>query len=154
VRCVVQRVRGASVSVHGEEVARIGAGLLALLGVAAGDGAVDVAWMARKVAGLRVFDDGAGKMNRSLADVGGALLVVSQFTLLGDCRAGRRPSFTGAAPPAEGERLYGEFLAEAARVAGVPVQCGRFGADMLVALENDGPVTLILDSRAAGTLEP
>mgnify|MGYP006387407953 CR=1 FL=1 len=147
-KCVVQRVRGASVTIGGEEVARIGAGLLALLGVAAGDGAADVAWMARKVAELRIFGDEAGKMNRSLADSRGELLVVSQFTLLGDCRKGRRPSFTGAAPPAEGERLYEEFLGEAARVANVPVRCGRFGADMLVALENDGPVTLILDSRA------
>jgi len=148
VRAVLQRVRSASVAIGGVERARIGAGLLVLLGVAAGDGESDVAWMVRKVAGLRVFSDEAGKMNRSVVEAGGALLVVSQFTLLGDCRAGRRPGFTAAAAPDEGRRLYEAFLALAEREAGVPVAAGVFGADMLVALENDGPVTLIVDSPA------
>jgi D-tyrosyl-tRNA(Tyr) deacylase len=147
VKAVLQRVRSASVAIGGAEHARIGPGLLVLLGVAAGDGDPDVAWMVRKVAGLRVFPDEAGKMNRSVAEAGGALLVVSQFTLLGDCRAGRRPGFSAAAAPDEGRRLYEAFLAVAAREAGVPVASGVFGADMLVALENDGPVTLIVDSR-------
>ena len=146
-KAVIQRVRSAAVSVDGAQVGRIGPGLLVLLGVAAGDGPADVTWLARKTAGLRVFADAAGKMNLSVAEICGSLLVVSQFTLLGDCRAGRRPSFCGAAPPEEGRRLYESFLAEAATVSGVPVRAGVFGADMLVALENDGPVTLILDTR-------
>jgi D-tyrosyl-tRNA(Tyr) deacylase len=146
VKAVVQRVRRASVSVAGAEVARIGPGLLVLLGVAAGDGPADVSWMARKIAGLRIFADEAGKMNRSVAETGGSILAVSQFTLLGDCRAGRRPGFAAAAPPEEGRRLYEAFLAAVA-AAGVPVRAGVFGADMLVALENDGPVTFILDTR-------
>ncbi|HEY5999436.1 MAG TPA: D-aminoacyl-tRNA deacylase [bacterium] len=146
-KAVVQRVRSASVAVGGTEVARIGRGLLVLVGVACGDLASDAAWLARKIAGLRVFADDAGKMNRSVAEVGGAVLAVSQFTLLGDCRAGRRPSFVAAAPPEEGRRLYESFLAEVrAAAGGVPVRAGVFGADMLVALENDGPVTFILDS--------
>jgi D-tyrosyl-tRNA(Tyr) deacylase len=146
VKAVLQRVRSASVAVAGAEVARIGPGLLVLLGVAAGDGPPDVAWMARKVAGLRIFADEAGKMNRAVAEAGGSILAVSQFTLLGDCRAGRRPGFAAAAPPEEGRRLYEAFLAAVA-AAGVPVRAGVFGADMLVALENDGPVTFILDTR-------
>lgn len=146
VRAVVQRVRSASVAVAGAEVARIGPGLLVLLGVAAGDTAADVSWMARKIAGLRIFADEAGKMNRSVGETGGAVLAVSQFTLLADCRAGRRPGFADAAPPDEGRRLYESFLAAVADAA-VPVAAGVFGADMLVALENDGPVTLILDTR-------
>ncbi len=145
-KAVVQRVRTASVAVGGETVASIGAGLLVLLGVAAGDGPAEVSWMARKISGLRVFADEAGKMNRSLPEVGGALLVVSQFTLLGDCRAGRRPSFTAAAPPGEGRRLYEAFVAEAGAVSGVPVRAGVFAAEMLVRLENDGPVTLVIDT--------
>jgi D-aminoacyl-tRNA deacylase len=147
VKAVIQRVRSASVSVEGAEVGRIGRGLLVLLGVAAGDSSSDVTWLVQKTAGLRVFADAAGKMNLSVAEIGGSLLVVSQFTLLGDCRAGRRPSFTHAAPPEQGRRLYESFLAEAADVSGVPVRAGVFGADMLVALENDGPVTLLLDTR-------
>jgi D-tyrosyl-tRNA(Tyr) deacylase len=147
VKAVVQRVRRASVAVAGDPVAAIGPGLLVLLGVAAGDGPADAAWLARKIAGLRIFADEAGKMNRSVAECGGSLLVVSQFTLLGDCRAGRRPSFVGAAPPEQGRRLYEAFLAEAAAASAAPVAAGVFGADMLVALENDGPVTLVLDSR-------
>jgi D-tyrosyl-tRNA(Tyr) deacylase len=101
--------------------------------------------MARKIAGLRIFADEAGKMNRSVAETGGSILAVSQFTLLGDCRAGRRPGFAAAAPPEEGRRLYEAFLSAVA-AAGVPVRSGVFGADMLVALENDGPVTFILDT--------
>jgi len=147
VKAVVQRVRSASVAVGGAEVARIGPGLLVLLGVAAGDGAADVAWTARKVVGMRIFPDEAGRMNLNLAQAGGGLLVVPQFTLLGDCRAGMRPAFTAAAPPAEGRRLFEAFLAEAAALAGEPVGAGVFGADMLVALENDGPVTILVDSR-------
>lgn len=146
-KAVVQRVRGASVVVGGREVARIGRGLLVLLGVAAGDGPEDLAWTARKVVGMRIFPDDAGKMNRSLAEAGGALLVVPQFTLLGDCRAGMRPAFTAAAPPGEGRRLYEAFLVAAAALTGAPVAAGVFGADMLVALENDGPVTILVDSR-------
>jgi D-tyrosyl-tRNA(Tyr) deacylase len=118
-----------------------------LLGVAAGDGDADVDRLARKIAGLRVFADGEGRMNLSVGEVGGSLLVVSQFTLVGDCGAGRRPSFTGAAAPEEGRRLYEAFLARSAAVAGVPVQAGVFGADMLVALENDGPATFILETN-------
>jgi D-tyrosyl-tRNA(Tyr) deacylase len=147
VKAVLQRVRRAAVAVDGAEISRIGPGLLVLLGVAAGDGDDDVAWLARKIAGLRVFADGEGKMNRSVVEAGGSLLVVSQFTLFGDCRAGRRPGFSGAAPPEEGRRLYEVFLARVAAVSGVPVRAGLFGAEMLVSLENDGPVTLILDTR-------
>jgi D-tyrosyl-tRNA(Tyr) deacylase len=147
VKAVVQRVRSASVSTAGAEVARIGPGLLVLLGVAAGDGPADASWMARKIAGLRIFADEAGKMNRAVAEAGGSILAVSQFTLLGDCRAGRRPGFAGAAPPEEGRRLYEAFLAAVVDAAGVPVRAGVFGAEMLVALENDGPVTFILDTR-------
>ena len=145
-KAVVQRVRSASVTVDGREISRIGRGLLVLVGVAAGDGPADAAWLARKVAGLRLFADHAGKMNHSVAEVGGSILAVSQFTLLGDCRAGRRPGFAAAAPPEEGRLLYEAFLARAVE-AGVPVRAGVFGADMLVALENDGPVTFILDSN-------
>ena len=147
-KAVLQRVRRAAVAVDGEEISRIGPGLLVLLGVAAGDGDGDVGWLARKVAGLRVFADEEGRMNRSVVEAGGSLLVVPQFTLLGDCRAGRRPGFSGAAPPEEGRRLYEAFLARVAAVSRVPVQAGAFGAEMLVSLENDGPVTLILDTRA------
>jgi D-tyrosyl-tRNA(Tyr) deacylase len=146
-KAVLQRVRSASVAIEGRQIARIGPGLLVLLGVAAGDGDAEVDWLARKIAGLRVFADATGKMNLSVVDAGGSLLVVSQFTLVGDCRAGRRPSFTGAAAPDEGRRLYEAFVARAAAVSGVTVQAGIFGADMLVALENDGPVTFILDTR-------
>jgi D-aminoacyl-tRNA deacylase len=148
VRAVIQRVRSASVTVEGAAVAAIGPGLLVLVGIAAGDAAADATWLARKISGLRVFADESGKMNRSVAESGGCLLVVSQFTLLADCRTGRRPSLTGAADPAEGRRLYDAFVAEAAAVSAVPVRAGVFGADMLVALENDGPVTFILDSRS------
>jgi D-tyrosyl-tRNA(Tyr) deacylase len=144
-RAVVQRVFEASVSVAGRPVAAIGPGALILLGVGAGDGPAEVAWLAEKIAQLRIFADEAGKMNRSLLEAGGEALVVSQFTLHGDCRKGRRPNFTRAAPPAEAERLYGEFIEELSR-RGVPTRGGEFGALMAVALVNDGPVTLIVTS--------
>ena len=147
-RAVVQRVSHARVLVDGQSVGEIQKGLLVLLGVAADDNEEDAAWLAEKIAGLRVFDDSGGKMNLGLADVGGSLLVVSQFTLLGDCRKGRRPSFVAAAPPEKGEALYERFVL-AARGQGIGVQTGRFAAQMQVELTNDGPVTLILDSRSA-----
>ena len=144
-RACIQRVSSARVRVEGETVGEIGRGLLVLLGVAAGDGPTELRWMVDKVVGLRVFDDGEGKMNLALADVGGELLVVSQFTLLGDCRKGRRPSFIDAAPPEMAERMYEEFVA-AAREAEIRVATGKFRTHMEVALVNDGPVTLLLDS--------
>ena len=145
-RVVVQRVKRAQVTVGGETVGRVGQGLLVLLGAGQGDGPADVAWLVDKVANLRVFEDAAGKMNRSLLECGGGLLVVSQFTLYGDCRRGRRPSFTGALEPAAAAALCEQFVAQA-RALGVPVETGRFGAMMDVELVNDGPVTLLLDSR-------
>jgi D-aminoacyl-tRNA deacylase len=144
-RACIQRVSSARVVVDGETVGAIGRGLLVLLGVAADDGEAEWRWMADKVVGLRVFDDGEGKMNLALADVGGELLVVSQFTLLGDCRKGRRPSFIAAASPEKAERVYEQFV-EAARQFGVRVATGRFRAHMQVELVNDGPVTLLIDS--------
>lgn len=145
-RAVVQRVTQANVTVDGEIVGQIGPGFLVLLGVAADDQREDVIATATKIVGLRVFEDDAGKMNRSLAEVGGSMLVVSQFTLLGDCRTGRRPSFTAAAPPERANALYQEFIAEV-RGQGVTVETGKFQADMKVSLTNDGPVTLLIDSR-------
>jgi D-tyrosyl-tRNA(Tyr) deacylase len=145
-RAVVQRVTQASVSVDGEQIAGIGAGLLVLLGVEQQDGLRDVRYLVDKVAGLRVFSDPQGLMNLSLLEQGGAALVVSQFTLLGDVRRGRRPSFIAAAPPDLAQTLYGNFCQELAG-AGIPVEQGRFQADMQVALVNDGPVTILLDSR-------
>ena len=144
-RAVVQRVTAASVTVGDETIGRIGAGLLILLGVAAEDTQRDVIWLAGKVAGLRVFEDPGGRMNLALNDVGGSVLVVSQFTLLGDCRKGRRPSFVAAAPPEKADQLYQSFVAEL-RGSGVSVETGRFRAEMQVQLVNDGPVTLLLDS--------
>jgi D-aminoacyl-tRNA deacylase len=144
-RAVVQRVTHASVSVDGQSVAEIGPGFLVLLGITHGDGEAEAALLAHKIAGLRVFEDTAGKMNVSLTDAGGAALVVSQFTLYGDLRRGRRPSFTDAAAPALAEPLYGRFC-ELLRQAGVPVAQGVFQAHMAVTLVNDGPVTLWLDS--------
>ena len=145
-RCGVQRVSSAAVTVAGETVGRIDAGLLVLLGVALDDGPDDVRWLARKTVSLRVFEDGDGLMNLALADVGGAMLVVSQFTLLGDCRKGRRPSFAAAARPETAEALYREFCVEVAG-QGIRVETGRFQQHMEVSLVNDGPVTLLLDSR-------
>jgi D-tyrosyl-tRNA(Tyr) deacylase len=129
-------------------VGRIERGLLVLLGVAVGDTDPDARQMAQKIVELRIFEDDAGKMNRSLLEAGGAMLVVSQFTLLGDARKGRRPSFIDAAPPEEAERLYQIFMSAAAEL-GVRVETGRFRTHMNVALTNDGPVTLLLDSRKA-----
>jgi D-tyrosyl-tRNA(Tyr) deacylase len=144
-RACVQRVSSARVVVDDETVGEIGRGLLVLLGVAATDADTDLRWMVDKVVGLRIFDDADGKMNLALADVGGELLVVSQFTLLGDCRKGRRPSFIAAAPPEQAERVYEQFV-EAARRQGVRVASGRFRTHMRVELVNDGPVTLVIDS--------
>jgi D-tyrosyl-tRNA(Tyr) deacylase len=144
-RACIQRVSFARVVVDGETVGEIGRGLLVLLGVAAADAEADVRWMIDKVIGLRIFDDADGKMNLALADVNGELLVVSQFTLLGDCRRGRRPSFIAAAPPEQAEQAYEQFVA-AAREQGVRVATGRFRAHMNVEFVNDGPVTLVIDS--------
>ncbi len=144
-RACIQRVSEAQVSVEGEAIGRIGRGLVVLLGVGDGDGDAEVAWLTEKIVGLRIFEDAEGKMNRALAEVGGAMLVVSQFTLYGDCRRGRRPSFTGAAPPAVAERLYESFVA-AVRAAGIEVATGRFREHMLVSLVNEGPVTLWIDT--------
>lgn len=144
-RACIQRVSRARVEVDGATVGEIGAGLLVLLGVAEGDGDAEVAWMADKIVGLRIFDDGEGKMNLAVGDVAGAVLVVSQFTLLADCRKGRRPSFIGAAAPEIAERLYERF-AEAVRGRGVAVATGKFRAHMAIELVNDGPVTIVIDS--------
>lgn len=145
-RAVVQRVSEAAVTIDGREVARIGQGLLILLGVAEGDDASHARFIASKIAGMRIFQDDAGRMNLSVMDVGGAALVVSQFTLLADCRKGRRPSFTGAAPPQEADRLYNLF-ADNLREMGLEVGTGEFGAMMDVSSINSGPVTILLDSR-------
>ena len=144
-RAVVQRVSSASVTVGGDAVASIGAGLLVLAAVAHGDGDADADYLADKIANLRVFPDDAGRFDRSALDLGAALLVVSQFTLYGDVRKGRRPSFTDAAPPKEAQARFAG-LVERFRATGLPVQTGRFQEMMDVALVNDGPVTLILDS--------
>jgi D-tyrosyl-tRNA(Tyr) deacylase len=134
------------VAVDGEICGQIGRGLVVLLGVATDDTSDDATQLAGKIAGLRIFDDEHGKMNLALAEVGGAMLVVSQFTLLGDCRKGRRPSFVAAAPPELAESLYQAFVAAAA-AHGVPVATGRFRQQMQVSLTNNGPVTLLVDSR-------
>jgi D-aminoacyl-tRNA deacylase len=147
-RAVVQRVRQASVVVAGREVARIGPGLLVLLGVGQGDTDAEAALLAEKVVHLRIFGDEAGHMNLSALETRGSLLVVSQFTLYGDARKGRRPSFVQAAPPAEAERLYRRFV-EALRASGLEVGEGVFQADMDVALVNQGPVTILLDGGKA-----
>lgn len=144
-KALLQRVRHASVTVDGEVVGRIGHGLLVFLGVEKGDDAVRMARLAERVLNYRVFADDAGKMNRSVVDVGGAVLVVSQFTLVADTGSGNRPSFTPAAPPDVGRSLYEQFVAEIDR-RGVPVASGRFGADMQVELLNDGPVTFLLNT--------
>jgi D-aminoacyl-tRNA deacylase len=145
-RAVVQRVSRGEVRVDGAVVGAVGKGLVVLLGVARGDGEADARALADKVAGLRVFEDAAGKMNLALAEVGGGLLVVSQFTLLGDARKGNRPSFTEAAGPEEGNALYQRFCA-LLRERGLPLATGTFRAAMEVELVNDGPVTILLDSR-------
>jgi D-tyrosyl-tRNA(Tyr) deacylase len=146
VRAVLQRVSRAEVRVAGRVAGRIGAGLLVLVAFGPADGDPALGWMADKILGLRIFADDAGKMNRDLADVRGALLVVSQFTLYGDARKGRRPSFVAAAPPEVAAGLYARFVALLReRGAGVPVETGEFGAMMEVELVNDGPVTLLLE---------
>jgi len=145
VRAVVQRVSSARVEVDGSASAAIERGLLVLLGVARDDGVGEAEWMAKKLVGLRIFEDREGKLNLSVQDVGGSILLVSQFTLLGDCRKGRRPSFTGAAPLEDANRLY-EEVARRLREGGVSVATGVFRARMGVHLVNDGPVTLILDT--------
>ena len=145
-RAVVQRVTQASVSVGGRCTGRIGAGVLILLGVGQEDTERDARTLAEKTVNLRIFDDDKGQMNRSLLDVGGAALVVSQFTLFGDCRKGRRPSYASAAPPEKARPLYEEFVT-ALRASGVVAETGEFQAMMAVDLTNDGPVTLLLDSR-------
>ena len=145
-KAVIQRVDNASVSVEGSEISRIGAGLLVLLGVEKGDVEKDADFLLDKIIHLRIFEDGEGKMNRSLADMSGELLVVSQFTLLADCRKGRRPSFTDAADPAQATRLY-EYMLSRAKEKLPRVRQGQFQAMMKVTLVNDGPVTILLDSR-------
>jgi D-tyrosyl-tRNA(Tyr) deacylase len=145
-RAVIQRVKESSVKTEAETISRIDGGLLVLLGVAEGDCLQDADYLANKIVNLRIFEDDIGKMNRSLLESGGQMLVVSQFTLLGDCRKGRRPSFVAAAEPAQATVLY-EYFVEQARRLGACVQTGRFRARMEVALINDGPVTLILESR-------
>jgi len=145
-RAVIQRVSEASVRVEGGVVGRIGAGLLVLLGVGRGDGEDDADYLAEKTLNLRIFPDAAGQMNRSVTDVGGGILVVSQFTLYGDVRRGRRPGYSSAAAPEEANRLYERFVARL-RPSGLPVATGVFRAMMDVALVNQGPVTLLLDSR-------
>jgi D-tyrosyl-tRNA(Tyr) deacylase len=149
VRLVIQRVNRAAVRVGGAVVGAIGRGLVVLAGVETGDGAAQAEQAAEKLAGLRVFEDEQGKMNRDLVEVGGAMLVVSQFTLYGDARKGKRPSFIEAARPEKAIPLYETFVL-AVRELGIEVQTGRFGAMMQVELVNDGPVTILLDSPAAG----
>ncbi|RKU36063.1 D-tyrosyl-tRNA(Tyr) deacylase [Candidatus Poribacteria bacterium] len=144
-RAVIQRVKAASVKVEGKLVSEIGAGVLIFLGVAHEDSETEIAYIANKVANLRIFEDEEGKMNRSLLDTGGAALVVSQFTLYGDCRKGRRPSFIKAARPELANALYEQFIT-ALEQQGIPTQGGTFQAMMDVALINDGPVTILLDS--------
>lgn len=145
-KAVIQRVTAASVTVGGATVGTIGPGLVVLLGIAKGDGELDGRLLAEKIRTLRIFSDDQGKMNRSLVDVGGSVLLVSQFTLLGRTSAGRRPSFDDAAPPDVAARLYEQVAAEL-RGQGTRVETGRFGAHMQVDLRNDGPVTFVLDSR-------
>jgi D-tyrosyl-tRNA(Tyr) deacylase len=145
-RAVVQRVSRAAVIVDGDAVSRIAHGLVALVGVSTADAPGDADWMADRLVGLRIFANDAGKFDRSVVDVGGAMLIVSQFTLLGDTRKGRRPSFTDAAPGPQAEPLYRRVV-EGVAARGVPVGTGRFGAHMQVELVNDGPVTILLDSR-------
>ena len=145
-RCVVQRVSSASVAVGGQTVGEIGKGLMVLLGMAQGDGEKDLQYMADKVPNLRIFEDEQGKMNLSLRDAGGSILAVSQFTLLGDARGGRRPSFIEAARPETANPMY-EDLVRRWRESGLVVQTGVFQAEMAVSLVNDGPVTVLLESR-------
>ncbi|UOQ65277.1 D-aminoacyl-tRNA deacylase [Hymenobacter volaticus] len=145
-RIVIQRVQHASVTVEGRITGQIGPGLLVLAGFAPDDTAASLDWMARKLVQLRIFSDADGKMNLSVQDIGGQLLVVSQFTLLADARKGNRPSYIGAAPPPIAISLYEQFVQRLEQLLGQPVATGEFGADMKVELLNDGPVTIVLDS--------
>ena len=145
-RAVVQRVSRANVVIAADTVGDIGSGLVVLLGITHTDTPSQAQWLAEKVAGLRIFNDAEGKMNHDLVDVGGAMLIVSQFTLYGDCRKGKRPSFIDAAPPSIAIPLYETFI-NSVKALGIRVAEGRFGADMKVELVNDGPVTLIVDSK-------
>ncbi len=145
-RAVIQRVKESSVTVKNEIIGKIGRGLLVLLGVANEDKANDAEYLADKITNLRIFEDDKGKMNRSLLETGGEMIVVSQFTLLGDCRKGRRPSFVNAADPEKANKLYEHFIKEV-RQKGISVKTGRFRAMMEVSLINDGPVTIILENR-------
>lgn len=147
-RAVIQRVSSASVTIDGTRVSAIGKGLLILLGVEAVDSQTDIDWLAPKIAAMRIFEDDEGKMNRSLIDIGGAALVVSQFTLHASTKKGNRPSFIRAARRDHSEPLYEQFCAALERELGKPVGRGVFGADMQVALVNDGPVTIVIDSQA------
>ncbi len=149
-RIVLQRVTAASVEVEGKIVGKIGYGLLALVGVGHDDTDQEARWLANKTAELRIFQDDQDKMNRSVIDVGGAVLIVSQFTLLGDCRKGRRPAFTAAAPGELAERLYRRYV-EFVSERGIEVQLGIFAADMKVSLVNDGPVTMVIDRTGPAT---
>jgi D-tyrosyl-tRNA(Tyr) deacylase len=145
-RAVVQRVSRGSVTIAGETVGAIGPGLVVLLGITHDDTQERAKWLAEKIVGLRIFNDADGKMNRDLIEVGGAMLIVSQFTLYGDCKKGKRPSFIDAAPPAVAIPLYEAFI-NGVKALGVPVATGQFGGDMKVELVNDGPVTLIVESK-------
>ena len=147
-RAVIQRVREARVEVEGKAVSSIGPGLLVLLGIESGDGGEDLAWLAGKIANLRIFADAQGVMNRSVLETGGDLIVVSQFTLLAQTKKGNRPSYIRAARPEEAIPIYGAFVAEMERLLGRKVGTGVFGADMQVSLTNDGPVTIWIDSRS------
>jgi D-tyrosyl-tRNA(Tyr) deacylase len=148
-KAVIQRVSEAGAVVDGATVGRIGAGTLVLLAVESGDSEADAAWLAKKIVELRMFGDSEGKMNLSLQEISGSILAISQFTLAGSCAKGRRPSFTAAAAPDEGKRLYEQFVAQV-RGLGIPVETGIFQADMKVQLVNDGPVTFILESGKGG----
>ena len=143
-RVVLQRVTSASVTVEQHTIGQISHGLLVLVGIAKADTTAEADWLANKTVELRIFEDANGKMNRSLLQTGGSVLVVSQFTLLANCQKGRRPAFTDAAPPKQAEQLY-EYYADALRSKGIRVEQGSFGADMKVALTNDGPVTIVID---------
>lgn len=144
-RALIQRVAEASVSVEGKMIGQIGPGLLVLICAMQGDSTVEADYLVRKISKLRIFQDEAGKMNRSVIDSGGSVLVVSQFTLAADTRSGNRPGFSAAAPPSEGKALY-QYFADRLAATGLPVACGSFGADMQVRLLNDGPVTIWMDS--------
>ena len=145
-RAVIQRVTSAEVTVDGRSTGKIGKGLLVFVGVGKGDGEADISYLSSKIPDLRIFEDHSGKFNLSLRDVGGEMLIVSQFTLFGDCRKGRRPSFSDAEDPGVAKVLY-EQLVERMKRQGIPVHTGEFQADMEVHLVNDGPVTLLLDSK-------